>query len=75
MCWFSPTIACCVFAVASTVAQPLSERARPNTFAQTKPLVGDLAPDFVLHDLNGKEARLSEWRGRRPVVIEFGSYT
>jgi hypothetical protein len=37
---------------------------------------GDLAPDFTLqtHDRSG-EVTLSSHRGRRPVVLVFGSYT
>jgi hypothetical protein len=38
--------------------------------------VGDAAPDFTLKTLDGQSAvRLSEWRGGRPVVLVFGSYT
>jgi cytochrome oxidase Cu insertion factor (SCO1/SenC/PrrC family) len=40
---------------------------------KTLPRVGDQAPDFTLRDLDGKEVRLSDYRGRMPVVIEFGS--
>jgi hypothetical protein len=32
-----------------------------------------MAPDFTLHDLDGKAVRLSDYRGCLPVVIEFGS--
>ena len=34
---------------------------------------GDMAPDFALRDLDGKQVRLSDYRGHMPVVIEFGS--
>ena len=38
--------------------------------------VGDLAPDFVLPDAAGKkEVRLSSFRGKKPVVLIFGSHT
>jgi peroxiredoxin Q/BCP len=33
--------------------------------------VGDVAPDFVLPDRTGKMVRLSEFRGRRAVVLYF----
>ena len=38
--------------------------------------VGDLAPDFSLHSAD-KESRiqLSSFRGQKPVVLVFGSYT
>lgn len=40
------------------------------------PKVGDLAPDFELQDPEGDTAvRLSDFRGTRPVVLVFGSYT
>jgi hypothetical protein len=40
-----------------------------------EPRVGDEAPDFALRDVDGRPARLSDWRGVMPVVIEFGNYT
>ena len=40
------------------------------------PQVGELAPDFELTDVHGeKTVRLSEFRGTRPVVLLFGSFT
>ena len=40
------------------------------------PKVGDLAPDFELRDPEGvTRVRLSDFRGRRPVALVFGSYT
>jgi peroxiredoxin len=40
------------------------------------PKKGDLAPDFTLYDTQGETTvTLSEWRGRRPVALVFGSYT
>ena len=40
------------------------------------PKEGDLAPDFTLRDSTGSQAvTLSEFRGRRPVVLVFGSFT
>lgn len=32
---------------------------------------GDLAPDFTLQDQNGHEVKLSEARGKSPVVLVF----
>jgi hypothetical protein len=38
--------------------------------------VGQTAPDFSLKAANaGPEVRLSSFRGKRPVVLVFGSYT
>ncbi len=40
------------------------------------PKRGDLAPDFELQDPSGATAvRLSDFRGKRPVALVFGSYT
>lgn len=38
--------------------------------------VGDFAPDFTLPDPSGKSQwTLSNYRGKKPVVLIFGSYT
>ena len=40
------------------------------------PKAGDLAPDFSLSDVTGKiSVRLSDFRGKKPVGLIFGSYT
>jgi hypothetical protein len=40
------------------------------------PKEGDPARDFRLYDASGSRAiRLSDFRGKRPVVLAFGSYT
>ena len=40
------------------------------------PKPGDMAPDFELRDANGENpVRLSDFRGRKPVALVFGSYT
>jgi len=42
----------------------------------TAPKVGDLAPDFVLRDTTGENpVRLSDFRGKLPVALIFGSFT
>ena len=39
-------------------------------------VVGEVAPDFALKSLDGKsETKLSDFRGKKPVVLFFGSYT
>ena len=43
---------------------------------ETGPRVGEEAPDFHLKRLGLEErVRLSDFRGRRPVALAFGSYT
>jgi peroxiredoxin len=40
------------------------------------PREGDLAPDFELSDINGKNpVCLSDFNGKVPVALIFGSYT
>ena len=40
------------------------------------PKVGDIAPDFNLRDANGQNpVRLSDFRGKKPVALIFGSFT
>jgi len=40
------------------------------------PNVGEDAPDFALRTLDGKRiVKLSDFEGREPVVLVFGSYT
>ena len=49
--------------------------ARLAQYLWNRPAVGDRAPDFTLHDIEGKEVRLRDFAGKRPVVLELGSYT
>ena len=40
------------------------------------PSVGRLAPDFTLRTFDGdKSIRLARFRGKKPVVLIFGSFT
>ena len=40
------------------------------------PKVGDAAPDFELRDVNGENpVRLTNFRGKKPVALVFGSFT
>jgi len=40
------------------------------------PRAGDVAPDFTLYDREGKESvTLSDFRGKKPVALVFGSFT
>ena len=48
---------------------------RPGRAADTLK-VGDLAPNFSLKNLDGpNKITLSDHRGKKPVVLVFGSYT
>jgi hypothetical protein len=51
-------------------------RAWHGRYGPLAPKEGDVAPDFELHDASGENAvRLSDFRGRRPVALVFGSFT
>lgn len=39
--------------------------------AATHLKVGDMAPDFTLPDQNGQPAKLSDFRGKKNVVLAF----
>jgi len=39
-------------------------------------IVGEVAPDFKIKSLDGKtETQLTSFKGKKPVVLIFGSYT
>src|SRR5687767_2926415 len=65
--WLTLTIA----AKVSLLGGPAEAGRHPETLRQ-----GDVAPDFTLHSPDGKQtAKLSDLRGKKPVVLIFGSYT
>jgi len=40
------------------------------------PRADDIAPDFTLYDIEGKNSvTLSDFRGKKPVALVFGSFT
>jgi len=40
------------------------------------PRAGDMAPDFTLSDIEGQDSvTLSDFRGKKPVALIFGSFT
>ena len=40
------------------------------------PKVDDLAPDFILSDIQGENPiHLSDYQGKKPVALIFGSFT
>jgi hypothetical protein len=54
----------------------ITPAARGERIAQDLTAVGDPAPDFTLITRDGKaKVTLSDYRGKKPVVLIFGSYT
>jgi cytochrome oxidase Cu insertion factor (SCO1/SenC/PrrC family) len=52
-------------------AQPAQTPAAAAAVPQTHLKVGDPAPDFTLRDTEGKEVKLSDFRGKKTVVLAF----
>lgn len=44
---------------------------QPPTAPQTQLKVGDRAPDFTLNDTEGQQVKLSDFRGKKNVVLAF----
>ena len=52
------------------------EKFEPWMNFRTSPPLGQVAPDFSLWELDGRERRLSAvWSGHTYTVVEFGSFT
>jgi peroxiredoxin len=66
-----------LIAVAIAVACPLLISAdagsAPKPREAAKTAIAEKAPDFVLKDLNGRKYRLSDFKGKQPVLIIFGT--
>jgi peroxiredoxin len=53
-----------------------SKMATQKEIDRQAPRAGDLAPDFTLTDSSGAESvTLSDFRGKKPVALVFGSFT
>ncbi len=51
-------------------------KARQKKLDATAPKAGDIAPDFELLDPSGQNSvRLTDFQGKKPVALSFGSYT
>jgi cytochrome oxidase Cu insertion factor (SCO1/SenC/PrrC family) len=52
--------------------QPAPAQQQPNrTIPHTNLKVGDMAPDFTLPDSNFKQVKLSDFRGKKNVILAF----
>jgi cytochrome oxidase Cu insertion factor (SCO1/SenC/PrrC family) len=56
---------------AQQASQPAAKPAQPPAAPKTHLKVGDPAPDFALRDTNGKEVKLSDFKGKKNVVLAF----
>lgn len=57
--------------LATQLALPVSMVAEQPSEPITSVKVGDRAPDFELPDQNGNQVRLSDFRGKKSVVVAF----
>jgi cytochrome oxidase Cu insertion factor (SCO1/SenC/PrrC family) len=58
-------------AVAAMMASAALAQERPAAEIVSKVKVGDMAPDFTLNDQNNKPVKLSDFRGKKNVVLAF----
>lgn len=71
-----PALAVGVMLVAGSLSfaqqQPAPAQQQANrTIAHTSLKVGDMAPDFTLPDNNFKQVKLSDFRGKKNVILAF----
>jgi cytochrome oxidase Cu insertion factor (SCO1/SenC/PrrC family) len=52
-------------------AQQQAATQQPRTIAHTNLKVGDMAPDFTLPDNTGHQVKLSDFRGKKNVILAF----
>ena len=55
----------------SSAAAQANSASQPPAAPQTQLKVGDTAPDFALTDTEGQTVRLSDYRGKKNVVLAF----
>jgi len=60
-------------AVACHLFIPVDAGSAPKPREAAKTAIAEKAPDFVLKDLNGRKFRLSDFRGKQPVLIIFST--
>ena len=58
-------------AVNASSGEKTSASAQPPSAPQTQLKVGDPAPDFTLTDTEGQTVKLSDYRGKKSVVLAF----
>jgi peroxiredoxin len=52
---------------------PVNAESAPKPREAAKTAITEKAPDFVLKDLNGRKFRLSDFKGKQPILIIFST--
>ena len=65
--WLGPVLISALLITAAAFTSAADEPSVPDP----KIKVGDTAPDFALRDQTGKEVKLSDFRGKKNVVLAF----
>lgn len=69
------TVLLCLLAAFGSACFPHQPGPRLAHFETQAPQVGERAPDFILHDLDGEPVALADLVRDKPVVLQFGSHT
>jgi len=69
--WLRHILVAWLLALALTGQAGAGEKLEPLRDPKARPEVGALAPDFVLPNLDGQQVRLSDFRGRKAVLLMF----
>jgi len=64
-------LVCALVASVLVVMAPAQQQQQQPAIAKTFLKVGDAAPDFTLPDQNRKPVKLSDFRGKKNVVLAF----
>lgn len=66
-------VALVVLACLPASAGALGAKPKPPAAPPAAETLAEKAPDFVLNDLRGERFRLSDWRGKQPVLVIFST--